>query len=208
VSKGTYLAAAALLGAVLPCTALAQGVEFTPFFASYYALTPVNDDVDGSGTISERQTPAPAVGARLTIWAGGSLGFEAAGSFAMSGTRFVSETRGATGASFSLPGTLITASGRVLYRPARTNLHLLVGGGMITRGGDTWDFANITSKTTFGGVVGFGARAAVTPSFALNVSVESFLYSLNPDGAAAAYDPAFQADIYVAIGVPISFGGR
>jgi hypothetical protein len=207
VSKATCLAAiACVVGAALPTSAAAQ-FEFTPFFASYYALTPINSDVDGTGSIKERQTPAPTVGGRFTFWLGSSFGIEAAGSFALSGTRFVSDNA-TGGAGFSLAGTLITGSGRLLYRPARTNLHLLIGGGVVSRGGDTWDFVNITSKTDIGGVVGFGVKASVTPKFALNIGVESFLYSADPDGSGSAYDTAFQADIYVTIGVPISFGGR
>lgn len=207
MSKATCLAAiACVVGAALPTSAAAQ-FEFTPFFASYYALTPINSDVDGTGTIKERQTPAPALGGRFTFWLGSSFGIEAAGSFALSGTRFVSDNA-TGGAGFSLAGTLITGSGRLLYRPARTNLHFLIGGGVVSRGGDTWDFANITSKTDIGGVVGFGVKASVTPKFALNVGVESFLYSADPDGSGSGYDTEFQADIYVTIGVPISFGGR
>jgi hypothetical protein len=207
VSKAICLAAiACVAGAALPRSAAAQ-VEFTPFFASYYAVTPINSDVDGTGTIEERQTPAPAVGGRLTFWLGSSFGIEGAGSFALSGTRFVADNDTGGDAGFSLGGTLITGSGRLLYRPARTNLHLLIGGGVVSRGGDTWDFTNITSKTDIGGVVGFGVKAAVTPKFSLNVGVESFLYSADPDGDGAAYDTEFQADIYVTIGIPISFGG-
>ena len=209
MSKATCLAAiACVVGAALPTSAAAQ-FEFTPFFASYYALTNVDDDAGGGA--KEKQTAAPAVGLRLTYWLGSSIGIEAAGSFAPSGTRFPSDAIGGGGPSLS--GTLITASGRFLYRPARTNLHLFLGGGMVTRGGDTWDpdlfpQVGLTKLTNITGVAGFGVRAAITPKFALNVSVETHVYSFNPDGNNTAYDSSIQADIYVAIGVPISFGGR
>jgi hypothetical protein len=209
VSKATCLAAiACVVGAALPESAAAQ-FEFTPFFASYYAVTNVDDDAGGGS--KEKQTPAPAVGARFTFWLGSSLGIEAAGSFAFSGTRFIAESPTSGTPSLSLSGTIMSGSGRLLFRPSRTNLHLFIGGGVVTRGGDTWDtnlFPTLTETTDIMGVAGFGVRAAVTPKFALNVSVESHLYSFNPDGDGVAYDSSIQADIYVAIGVPISFGGR
>ena len=206
MSKATCLAAiACVMGAALPRTAAAQ-FEFTPFFASYYALTKIDDAVAGNSSVSEKQFAAPAFGARMTFWLGSSFGIEGAGSFAFSGTRFVSSTAGAVGASLS--GTIITGTGRLLYRPARTNFHLLLGGGIVSRGGDTWNFGFITSKTDVAGVVGFGVRAAITPKLALNVNVESFLYQTDPDGTGTEYDGKMQADLYVAIGVPISFGGR
>jgi opacity protein-like surface antigen len=190
-------------GAVVP--AHAQYVaELTPFFTSYYALANVDED----GAISERQSAAPGVGARLTFWISPTIGIEAAGAFVASGTKFASSDPD-DNVGVSLPGTIITASGRLVFRPARTNLYLLAGGVMVNRGGDTWDYVDITKKTNFGGVVGFGARANVTPSFALNVTVEANIYSSDPDGAdGLTYESKLQSDIYVSIGVPIGFGRR
>ncbi|HET7038342.1 MAG TPA: outer membrane beta-barrel protein [Gemmatimonadales bacterium] len=207
MSKRSWLAAVAcLLGMALPATAVAQ-VEFTPFFASYYAVTNIDDAFQGDASISEKQYAAPGFGARLTYWMGRSLGIEGAGSFAFSGTRFVAEGPGGS-AGASLAGTIMTGSARILYRLPRTNFHMLLGGGVVSRGGDTWDFGFITSKTDIGGVVGFGVRAAITPKLALNVNLESFLYQADPDGDGSEYEGKMQADIYVIIGVPISFGGR
>jgi opacity protein-like surface antigen len=177
--------------------------EFTPFFTSYYALGTLAE----SGTISERQSAAPGGGARLTIWVSPTIGIEAAGAYVASGTKFTSSDPSVTG-GVSLPGNIITANGRLVFRPARTNLYLLVGGGMVKRGGETWDFADITKKTTFGAVAGFGARANVTPKFALNVTVEGNFYSSDPDGDGTGYESKFQSDIYVSIGVPFGFGRR
>jgi Outer membrane protein beta-barrel domain len=178
--------------------------EFTPFFTSYYAL----GKLATTGTVSERQYAAPGGGARLTVWLSPSIGIEAAGAFVASGTQFTSSDPNVNG-GVSLTGTIITANGRLVFRPARTNLYLLVGGGMVKRGGDTWNFPEITKKTAIGGVVGFGARANVTPKFALNVTVESNIYKSDPDGSTGtAYDSKLQSDIYVSIGVPIGFGRR
>jgi opacity protein-like surface antigen len=211
----------------IACTALALGAagalatpahaqyvaELTPFFTSYYPLANVADfDVGGGVTVSERQFAAPGGGARLTFWVSPTIGIEAAGSYVASGTKLTSSDA-TINAGVSLGGTLMTANGRLVYRPARTNLYLLVGAGIVKRGGDTWDSTvtnvNTNSLTNFGGVVGLGARANVTPKFALNFTVEANLYQSDPDGAdGTAYEKKFQSDIYVSIGVPIGFGRR
>jgi hypothetical protein len=177
--------------------------ELTPFFTSYYAVGKLAE----ANSLKERQYAAPGGGARLTFWVTPSVGIEAAGSYVWSGTQFTSSDPTVTG-GVSLPGNIITASGRVLFRPSRTNLYLLAGGGMVRKGGATWDFANITKKTAIAGVVGFGARANVTPQFALSVLVEGNFYKSNPDGDGTAYDSKLQSDIYVSIGVPIGLGRR
>lgn len=201
------------LSAMIPRVAIAQAtVELTPMFASYYALTEVHDDVTGDGSVKEKQTNSPSIGARLGVWLNSSLGLEAAGAWTPSGTRFfTTESTGGIGA-ISLSGTIVTASGRLLYRPARTNLFLIVGGGIVSRGGDTWDEQvtglPLTELTDFAGVAGFGVRASVTPKFALMVSVESYLYSFDPDGSGDIYPTKFQSDLYVSIGVPIRLSGQ
>jgi hypothetical protein len=191
------------MGMALPRPAAGQ-VEFTPFFASYYGVTNTTDDFAGTG-LKERQVAAPAAGARLTLWIGPSFGVEGAGAIAFSGTRFTSDDPDAN-AGVSLPGTLITGSGRLLYRPARTNLHFLIGGGVVSRGGDSWQ--GFDGKTDVAGVAGFGVRAAITPKVALNVNVEGYIYSMNPTSTSVDYDSKVQADLYVIIGVPITFGSR
>lgn len=203
----TALALTAAGGVMAPAQAQ-HAAELTPFFTSYYPLASVGE----FGTISERQAAAPGGGARLTFWISPSVGIEAAGAFVASGTKLTS-TDASVSAGVSLPGTIISGTGRIVFRPARTNLYLLVGGGMVSRGGDTWDPAvtgiQTESLTNFGGVVGFGARANVTPKFALNVTVESMLYSMDPDGGdGTTYESTFQSDIYVSIGIPIGFGRR
>jgi len=203
----TVLGLAAASGVTAP--AHAQYVaELTPFFTSYYPLANVAD----FGDVSERQSAAPGGGARLTFWVSPTIGIEAAGSYVASGTKLTS-TNTDVNVGVSLSGTIMTATGRVVFRPARTNLYLLVGGGMVKRGGDTWnpDLTGVLTEslTNFGGVVGFGARANVTPKFALNVTVESMLYSSDPDGSdGTTYESKFQSDIYVSIGIPIGFGRR
>ncbi len=54
--------------------------------------------------------------------------------------------------------------------------------------------------TDFGGVIGFGFRANVTPRFRVNFTGESYLYSFNGGGT----NSKFQSDILVSLGIPIS----
>jgi hypothetical protein len=198
------------LGLTVPSTAPAQAkFELTPFFASYYALLTMTDDANGDGSnVKIQQTAAPSVGGRLTYWISNTIGVEASGSYSRSGIRaFVNDTSTLGGLSFSLKGTMTAASARLLYRPARTNLHFIVGGGIMHRGGDFWKSSHdnfgvkVTSPT---GVLGMGVRAAVTPQFALNVSVEANLYSLDLDGSDPTNGSKLQSDVLVAIGVPIT----
>ncbi len=194
------LAMAALVAG--PAEAQAK-LELTPFFTSFYAVANVTSEFAGDPNTKEKHFAAPGGGARLTYWISPTLGIEAAGAFAASGTRIVSTDQGGTFGA-SLNGTLAAASGRVLYRPARTNLFLLFGAGTVIRGGDTWDFQEFTEKTDFGGIVGFGVRASVTPKLALLVSAEAMIYSLDVDGEQTFYDSSTQADIYVSIGIPLA----
>jgi opacity protein-like surface antigen len=204
-SARTALIALALVAAGgVTTTAHAQYVaELTPFFTSFYALGKLAE----SSGVSERQAAAPGGGVRLTFWLSPVIGLEAAGAFVTSGTKFTSSDQSASG-SVGLPGNIITANGRFVFRPARTNLYLLVGGGIVQLGGETWDFPFITKKTNIGAVLGFGARANVTPKFALNVTVEGNFYSTDPDGDATGYDSQLQSNVYVSIGIPIGFGRR
>jgi len=196
---GASLAAPAAVGAQAK-------LELVPFFASFYTLTNIAEfeDTFNNITYTERQTSAPGVGGRLRYWASPKLGIEAAVSYSWSGTRFASDDTADVGSS-GLPGNLLHASGRVLYRPARTNLHLIAGVGMIQRGGETWDFDFIDQKTSVGGVVGFGVRATVTPKLALEVGLEANLYKADPDGSDdTVYESKFQTDLLVTIGIPFA----
>jgi hypothetical protein len=89
-----------------------------------------------------------------------------------------------------------------VFSPRRSNLFLLAGPAIIRRGGDAWDGASGSDVTDFGGVVGFGIRANVTPRFRLNFTAETYLYSFS--GGLA--DSDFQADVLVGVGVPIALG--
>jgi hypothetical protein len=182
-----------------------------PFFASYYALGAYGTDIDefGDGELwSERMSNSPAIGVRLSVALSRAIAVEGQVAFNISGRQAVSDT-GFVG--FYLKGNEILASGRLTYHPSRSNFRLIGGVGYMKRGGDAWDEANFSPGATFdksiiGGVVGFGARANVTPRFSLDLDVEGFLYSSDADEGGTTFTAKFQQDILVSIGIPIRFG--
>lgn len=209
----------------IPGSAAAQAkFELVPYFGSFYALANFLDEdvaVAGGGTVhvTQKQSPAPSIGGKLRYWMSSMWGLEGAVNYAWTGiqTAFPDEP-GATGQG-KLSGTMLTATGRILYRPRRSNVYLLAGAGYIEVGGDAWnddvnndgikDFD--VTKGNFTGVLGVGVRAQVAPKFAIDVGVESNLYSVDRIDPAAGntnpdiYDKAFLADIIVTVGVPIGF---
>ena len=184
-----------------PAVAAAQAkLELTPFFTSFYALANVDK---GSGT-HEVHNPAAGFGGRVTYWLTPTIGVEASGAYVGTGTRIVVDdtSLGVGGAAYE--GNLTTFSGRVLYRPPRTNLYLFAGAGQIMRGGDTWDFFGFEELNDVAALAGFGVRASVTPKVSLLVSAELMFYQLDPDGDSGTfYDSTNQTDVYVTIGIPI-----
>ena len=190
-----------------PAAASAQGrIELTPFGASYYALTHLatGTDPNNGNEIRIDQTNAFAVGARLTVPVGARFSVEGEFTFTMSGLRFTEDDLLGPGLDGGLAqdGNIIYGSIRGVFSPRRSNLFLLAGPAIIRRGGDAWDGADGSDVTDFGGVVGFGIRANVTPRFRLNFTAETYLYSFS--GGLA--DSDFQADVLVGVGVPIAFG--
>lgn len=197
---------------LLPSSIGAQAqTQIVPFFASYYALGAYGSDIDEFGTgelFSERMSNAPAIGVRLSVALSRAIAIEGQVAFNNSGRQATSDT-GSFG--FYLKGKEVLASGRVTYHPPRSNFRLIGGVGYMKRGGDGWDEANFPTGTTFdksiiGGVIGFGARANVTPRFSLDLDVEGFLYSSDADEGGTTFTAKFQQDILVSIGVPIRFG--
>lgn len=196
---------------MLPRAGQAQGkFELTPFFSSYYALTTMSNDANGDGSnVRIQQLAAPTYGGRVSYWVSRTIGIEAAAGYSTSGLRAFSKDSASGGLSFAVTGNVLLASARMLYRPARTNLHLIVGGGIVRRGGTFWKdnhTASGTKLTSPAVILGAGVRASVTPKFALNVSLEGNLYSFDPDGTDTANKSKLQADVLLAIGVPIALG--
>lgn len=189
--------------------------QIVPFFAGYYALSPYGTKIDEFGTgqtFSERMSNAPAIGARLSIAITRALAIEGQVAFTPSG-RQASPDTGIAG--FYLKGSELLASGRISYNPRRSNFRLIGGVGYMHRGGAGWNEANFPTfqssggkfdHSIIGGILGFGARANLTPHLSLDLDVEAFLYSSDADKAGTTFTAKFQQDILVAIGVPIKLG--
>lgn len=192
--------------ALLPAAAAAQ-VEITPFVASYYATTSLwsgSNGIIALGDFKFKQENAFAAGGRVTVPVNQTFKIEGEFTFSWSGVQYVEKGSGSLDAALSQDGTMLFGSIRALFSPRRSNLYFLVGPSIVKRGGDAWDGTNSSDLTDFGGVVGLGINANVTPKFRLNVTAETFLYSADPLDTGSE----FQADVLVSIGVPIKLGGN
>jgi hypothetical protein len=203
---------AALAATVVPSQLHAQAkAELTPFVGSFYALAKMCSDCNNDGSnLRGRLQNSAAVGARLSYWVSNSLGIEASGAFTPSRIEIsASDTTGFSLAA-SAKGNVIIANARLLYRPARTNLHFIIGGGIVKRGGDLWKLAHDSAsvKTTSpSGVIGVAVRAAVTPKFALSITAEDHLYSFDPGFgpfSAPSNGKKLQSDLLITIGIPVT----
>ena len=197
---------------VTPSAARAQAkFELTPFVGSFYALGKMCSDCGNDGNnVGGRQVNSAAIGGRLTYWVSRTVGLEASGAYTPSRVEeFATDTTGFALAA-SAKGTILLASARALFRPARTNLDFIVGAGIVHRGGNEWKLLHDsagTKVTSVAGVLGVGVRAAVTPKFALQVSAEGNFYSFDPmlgPSSKRSNGSKLQSDFVISIGVPIT----
>jgi len=222
VRQRMTLALLTLLAAA-PATAVAQnGFAITPWVGSYYALGKFFNDqfdlstVGGTGTtnITVNQSNTVMVGVRATVPLGATLAAEGSFGYASSDVRFVvkdfivnSSGQPIFDASHNFNGNVMIGSARLVLKPRRSNLSLLAGAIIVHHGGDAWSDSTITKKTNFGGVVGLGLRANVTPRFPIDIRAELNLYNFNPDtndnAAQGFYPGKMQEDLVVSIGIPI-----
>jgi len=208
-SAGKRVLTLGALALLAPCALAAQQrTEITPFVASYYHLTHLaKGDVGliAGNPFTLDQSNAFAFGGRITLPVSGRFGIEGEFSYSLSGVRFNEENiSNNIAGGLAQDGSIIHGSVRAVVSPRRSNLFLLAGPAIIRRGGDAWDGAKSSDITDFGGVVGFGFRANVTPRFRVNFTAESYLYSFNGSGVGSK----FQSDLLVSLGVPISIGGH
>lgn len=197
------IAAAALAAPSLLSAQLRS--EFTPFAASYYGVTHLGSGSSGplaGNSFTIDQNNAFSAGARLSFPIGGRLALE--GEFAYTASGLSITEKNAIGAGLdggiSQSGHVMFGSIRAVVQPRRANIYFLAGPAIVTRGGDAWKGVKKSDITDFGGVVGLGIKASVTPRFRINLTAESYLYSFNGGGS----NSKFQSDILVALGVPIS----
>ncbi len=207
----------ALVGVALfatPAVARAQKLEITPFFASHYSLSPYFDEKLDFGSGLERVTEGtgngPAFGVRGTFWLSSTFGLELEGAYSEADqiNQFPdrdASTGANTGSIYNATVTMV--SGRIAYRPRRSNLRVFAGLSQVTFGGDVYTYApyNYTNLTAMGGVIGFGVRAQATRSLSLDIAVEAYVHSLDRgDGPyTIPLSAKAQQEVLVTVGVPI-----
>lgn len=212
-------AALALAIVAMPAALQAQNkFEFTPWIGSYFAMTDFyNDDFDltnigGTGTtnITVNQENTAMIGARASIPVGATLAAEASFGFARSNARLViKDAFGSLDGATTGKSNVMIGSLRAVIKPRRSNLSVVLGAIVVNHGGDFWDGAD-GKLTSFGGVIGLGFKANVTPRFPVQIRAEGNFYSFDPDEgdntSAGFYPGKMQSDVVFSIGVPL--GGR
>jgi hypothetical protein len=203
-----------LLLAGTPASLLHAQVEITPFIASYYALSTLNQQTDvplpsfaGTlpGDITRQQEDGPLVGARVSFPLNGILRVEGELGLGFSDASVSQIPRDSPGAglTFRQDARVYLASARALVRPRRQNFYGIVGAGVVARGGEAWE--NVDQSAKAAGVLGFGVRAAVNPSLSLNFTAEAYLYSFSfSSNQVPNSESKLQADLVVGVGIPIA----
>ena len=209
--SSALLALAVLCGG--PDRGAAQaGLQLTPYLTGHLPLIAYNRLV-GAGNVSMgtfKQTVAPGVGAKLSLWMSKEFAAEADLNYVTSGTRVDLKTPGAASV-FEDDGHQLNATGRLVYRPLRSSLLLGIGVGYISRGGDAWrdelvDSAGKFNRHNFTTVLSAGTLVHLIRGFPLLVAVDGLVYWVDK------YEPAendfnkrswMQVDLQAKIGVPI-----
>jgi hypothetical protein len=79
---------------------------------------------------------------------------------------------------------------------------VLLGPGLVYRGGDAWTGYTSSEKMSFGGVLGLGVIARVAPKFALEIQAEAHGYAFDADGSGTSFTNKFRPDILLKVGIP------
>ena len=195
-AKIPAIAVAALLTAVVPGQAVAQGgVNLVPWAGVYI---PTRNSISDLDNALSRDVSVMG-GARLTFWGTGMLGFEAVGGYAPA--KITGETINETNTN------LLVASARLLLAlsPVTNRVGFYIAGGpaLLTRGKNPFD--NNRSSTDFGANVGAGFRFGLGQSgnTAIRLDFEDYLYNGDFGGG-----NSFQNDLVASLGLSIPLGGR
>ncbi len=201
------LGALVFLGLGKPDTAVAQSrmqAQFIPFVAAYYSARQLGDVANPSlQGVQALQNNAIAFGGGLSVMFSDVAGVEASVAYALSDARIQACTPADVCAYADLNGTLILGSVAAKLRPRRSNFFAALGLGVTTRGGDIWQDLQGSEKLSLGGMLGIGVLSQVAPKFGLDVRVEAYVYSFDPDGSFTDFDSALATDFLIKIGIPI-----
>jgi len=218
VAVGTALqiGASLVILAVTPSRLTAQGkAEFTPFVGVYF---PTSDELEfkdvvvAGDKLTAKQKTTVVFGGRLGVWVTDRIAVEGSFGYAPSKVEATYTDPSNVSSSSDTSAHILLASGRVLvgFGPTagNTSWHLILGGGIVSHGGDA--YTGTSGTTDFGGIAGIGGRFKVGPSMAIRLDVEDNLFSakFKDDASGAESTSKFQNDIVVLVGLAVPLGGK
>jgi hypothetical protein len=187
---------------------LSAQFQVTPYFAGYYPV----GNLGTAGQIEAVQDQGMGGGLSLGYMFSDRLGVQLAGTFLVSDAFVRACNFDPTNfpnlclTSENLNGWIMLGDLVLKFRPANSNFFLLLGPGMVYRGGDAWTGYSGSEKMSFGGVIGLGVIARVAPKFALEIQAEAHGYSFDPDGSdssgGTSFSAKFRPDLVLKVGIP------
>ena len=209
-----------------PIEVTAGGGLFLPTGDVFRSVIRVSPDFQAEEFVLVSKTgheAALSIGARLTSWLSPRLAVEAAVFFSESRVTITQEIEDfyppppRNGSQASVLAA--TARGRLRIGPTDSPISFTVagGGGLLSRGGDAYDF--LEGTTDFTVVLGTGLSVRVAPNVALRVDLEDYMswptvqlptfVRQDPvPGTTEFQDGRFQNDFVISQGITIFFGGR
>ena len=207
----TIVALSAL--SMTPSGATAQGrVELVPVIGSYLPMGGFSKLTTSSGSATFRQTIGVLGGLRLAFGVSPTTTIDVGGMYINTGWRqdLSSVQSSFNSVGLSTTGRALLSTARFSFRPRRSNLYVLAGGGYMVRGGDAWNEKNFNTitfkKSNPVGVVGFGLRAPGTSRFTILVDAELLLYSVDKVNGPTFFGTtnSFHKDLIVSVGIPLA----
>jgi hypothetical protein len=208
-----------VLGVTAADVAAQSTIELIPFGGSIVPLLAFGESSQttpvGSTASTFRQTQGVLAGMRIRYAFTSQSGVEIAARYIATGWRedFEVTSGPGIGVGYSLGGSLVVADVRYTYRPNRSNIYGLIGGGFMRRGGDAW--ADLLPSVEYetsnpAGLVGFGLRASGSARFQIDVTAELYLYSVDKVTSATLVNgpfvsKAFQSDLMFTVAFPLTF---
>ncbi len=201
-----FVGTAMVLAVLVATPAFAQlpGLELEPYLGVYIPTQSVVDqNIPGVGDVKGSQKTGMALGARLTAWLAGPLGFEINGAYNFSD---VEEGDGTTPTDTS--AAVWMADGRLILKllPGPVGIHVTGGVALIGYTGDA--YSEVTEgKTNLGGVAGAGLRFKLPGIFAIRGDADVFVYKAQLTGDFGAGETQtnseWQVDLLLSAGLVI-----
>jgi Outer membrane protein beta-barrel domain len=183
-----------VIGALSAAPAAAQsGFSFTPWAGAY---VPTRNTFETVGSDIRRDNSF-IMGARITSWGRGAVGFELTGGFAPARVRVAGTTVNEERNTQVFVGGLKVLLG---LSPQNSNFGIFLSGGpsLIRRGRNVG--VEDESVTDWGGVLGLGFRIPFSQSVGLRLEAEDYFYGGDFDGSRK-----FQNDLVLSAGLAIGW---